>query len=324
METTSEYLELMTKYFSGEITEKEMLLLESFVKSSPENQKLFEDYSGTWKLMQEQYVEEVVDAEKEWKLWQQKYNKPDKFNKSVGFRKIVTFSASVAAILAVVILTSYFIISYLNRVEQKTIYASVAGTKAVLPDGSKVVLDNGSSIVYPSKFSGEKRNISLSGEAFFEVAHNKEQPFIITSGSVCVEVLGTTFNVNTRAGAGNVEVVVETGKVAVYHSLNPDYKTILEAGEKTLINQYNFHDKPVVEQMIIIESLEVNDLTLSQIADLLKEKNEVNIVVDKSVSHLKMTASFHNQSLNSIFKVIEETLNVKVVKNEEYFLITLN
>lgn len=83
-----------------------------------------------------------------------------------------------------------------------------------LPDGSKVVLAGGARISYNLLMNGSKREVTLSGEAFFDVAKNAEQPFYIYTENVVVKVLGTSFKVT--AATGHESVAVKTGKVSVY------------------------------------------------------------------------------------------------------------
>ena len=68
--------------------------------------------------------------------------------------------------------------------------------QVVLPDGSKVWLNASSSLYFPTAFTGNIREVVLTGEAYFEVAKNKEKPFRVKVGSMQVNVLGTHFNIN--------------------------------------------------------------------------------------------------------------------------------
>jgi hypothetical protein len=80
-----------------------------------------------------------------------------------------------------------------------------------LPDGSRVFLNSESSISYPEFFSKDKREISLTGEAFFDVTRDENRPCIIHSGNVVTKVLGTSFNIQAFDGK-DILVTVATGK----------------------------------------------------------------------------------------------------------------
>ena len=84
-----------------------------------------------------------------------------------------------------------------------------------LPDGTKVYLNAGSRLVYPENFTGKTREVFLSGEAFFDVKHDKEHPFIVQIEDFRVKVLGTKFNVSAYPTDNIVETVLAEGKVSM-------------------------------------------------------------------------------------------------------------
>lgn len=85
----------------------------------------------------------------------------------------------------------------------------------ILPDGSTVVLHSGSKIDYLSSFSGDTREISLIGEAYFDIVHNAARPFIIHTGKIKTTVLGTAFTIKAYSGQKDIIVSVLRGKVKV-------------------------------------------------------------------------------------------------------------
>lgn len=91
-------------------------------------------------------------------------------------------------------------------------------SELLLADGTKVWLNAGSRLAFPTKFSGKKREIFLEGEAYFQVAHNSEQPFIVNAGELDIKVLGTNFNVSAYPTDKAVETVLVEGSVAVSRS----------------------------------------------------------------------------------------------------------
>jgi transmembrane sensor len=85
----------------------------------------------------------------------------------------------------------------------------------VLPDGSKVWLNASSSIHFPIAFTGNQRNVELTGEAYFEVAKNKEKPFHVNVNGMQVEVLGTHFNVNAYGDENSIKTSLLEGSVKI-------------------------------------------------------------------------------------------------------------
>lgn len=84
-----------------------------------------------------------------------------------------------------------------------------------LSDGTKVTLNAGSTLTYPTAFTSGPREVSICGEAFFEVAHDDKHPFIVKAEDINVKVLGTKFNVKAYEDEDNIEVTLKEGKVGV-------------------------------------------------------------------------------------------------------------
>lgn len=88
-------------------------------------------------------------------------------------------------------------------------------SKVTLPDGSQVNLNYESQLKFPAVFTGEVRRVELVGEAYFDVVHNDSMPFIVTTGQVETEVLGTSFNIRSYAPDENTDISLVTGKVKI-------------------------------------------------------------------------------------------------------------
>ncbi|WP_373801575.1 FecR family protein, partial [Bacteroides heparinolyticus] len=112
--------------------------------------------------------------------------------------------------------TQSYVAQKLSEVTYVQHYAAI-GTRneVLLPDGSKVCLNAGTLLIYPSTFASEARSVYLSGEAFFEVAKDKEHPFTVTTNHLTLKVLGTTFNVSAYPDNNQVMATLETGKLQV-------------------------------------------------------------------------------------------------------------
>lgn len=113
----------------------------------------------------------------------------------------------------------------------------------ILPDGSKVWLNAASSIRYPTAFTGSERKVLITGEAYFEVAHNKRMPFKVEISSPtgggrdgAVEVLGTHFNINAYDDEEAMKTTLLEGKVKVVNrETDNDYSVVLKPGEQAVL-----------------------------------------------------------------------------------------
>jgi transmembrane sensor len=111
-----------------------------------------------------------------------------------------------------------------------------------LPDGTKVWLNAASSLKYPASFGALKeRRVQLNGEAYFEVAHNKAQPFRVQTEKQTVTVLGTHFDVNAYADEPDVRTTLLEGRVSVDAGSN---NTIIKPGQQVVLNQSKFQVVP--------------------------------------------------------------------------------
>jgi transmembrane sensor len=118
-----------------------------------------------------------------------------------------------------------------------TILAAERGARktAHLPDGTKLWLNAGSRIVLAAGFSQNNRELTLEGEACFEVLHDEKHPFIIHTGAVEVRVLGTTLNVRAYPGDPSIETTLIDGKAEIGLAGNPQSAILLRPNEKVII-----------------------------------------------------------------------------------------
>ncbi len=336
METDQTYFEdLIVRYFSGELNQEEIQILSGMVASAPENKKLFEDYAKTWQLIEQETIEKSVYVDKEWA----KFITPlqertladiesDFTNKTPVRNMNYVRYARIAAVFILLALSSIWLYTYFNKPEDKVIMASNRSVEANLPDGSHVTLNNGSTLNYPSKFSKDKRSISLKGEAYFDVAHDAAHPFVITSDNVCIEVLGTSFYVNTNGPDGKVEVVLTKGKVAVYYADKPDQRVVLAPGERVEFPRANADFTKTVntdENYMAWKTKKIvfSDQPLSSIINQLNKVYHADISVSQpKLGDCRMTATFDNQELDAVLNVIAATLDVDIHKKGNTFVIS--
>ncbi|SEW53373.1 FecR family protein [Chitinophaga arvensicola] len=103
----------------------------------------------------------------------------------------------------------------------------------VLPDGTKVWLNASSSITFPATFVGDKRTVKIHGEVYFEVAKNEQQPFTVDiNGKALVQVLGTSFNVNSYDDEESIKTTLIDGSVRI---VNDHQKMVLKPGQQAVI-----------------------------------------------------------------------------------------
>ncbi|SIN74739.1 FecR family protein [Chitinophaga niabensis] len=188
-----------------------------------------------------------------------------------------------------------------------------------LPDGSKVVLAKGARISYNMLMNGSKREVTLSGEAFFDVAKNAEQPFYIYTKNVVVKVLGTSFKVTA---SGNQEAVaVKTGKVSVYlkgqdleqsaaRIVLPQQVCRYSENSKELITE-TFTDKlPIASGLEKARNYNFEDAPLDSVIKTLEKMYAIPIQYNADTfAGCFITISLGDESLEEILKVITRTVD---------------
>ncbi len=167
--------------------------------------------------------------------------------KAATGNRILTIITRAAAILLLPVLSLllYTNLSYRDRYGDNLNDLEVeapAGSKMniLLGDGTKVWLNHGSKLKYPYRFEGENRKVFLTGEAYFEVAHNAEIPFIVGTNRLDVWATGTAFNVSAYPEDDNIETTLVEGKVILYErDNNKEIKALVTGQCLKLISERN-------------------------------------------------------------------------------------
>lgn len=120
-----------------------------------------------------------------------------------------------------------------------------------LPDGTKVWLNASSSITFPTLFREKERRVKVSGEAYFEVAKNAAQPFIVSANNMLVNVLGTHFNVNAYADENTIRTTLMEGSVKIIETFTQHERVIVPGEQSRLDKRGNISVEKVNTEEII-------------------------------------------------------------------------
>ena len=158
--------------------------------------------------------------------------------KSLPKNRILSILTRAAAILLLPVLSLLFYTNlpdrngYADNLNDLEVEAPAGSMMHVeLGDGTKVWLNHGSKLKYPHQFEGENRKVFLTGEAYFEVAHNAKVPFIVGTNYLDVKATGTAFNVSAYPEDDNIETTLVEGKVILYESKSNREINALSPGE---------------------------------------------------------------------------------------------
>lgn len=196
----------------------------------------------------------------------------------------------------------------------------------LLPDSTQVWLNAGSTLEYPDHFNMKNREVILAGEAYFDVKHAAEYPFLIHTGHILTTVLGTAFNINAYPERSRVTISVSRGKVKV--SRGDILVATLLKGQQVNVSD---KDSTVAQKNIAVNSvagwqqgnLEYDDEPLQEIiADLQRVYSADILIADLNIRQLKITTSFRrelgvSQALEILCKLTDTQL---IQKNGTYFI----
>ncbi len=235
---TTDHIELIHKHLAGLLDSGEKQQLDDWIARSSDNEKTFREIEDIWKgaelaakhLQKEDWSSntdlalERVQA----RLGMKKAGPTSSPHaKQVPVNKLLRIAAT---ILLLIVAGLWW--NSTRKVHAITVVATDL-QEVALPDGSVVYLREGSEMTYASRFQGVERLIELKGEAYFDVEHEATKPFRVETPVGDIEVLGTTFNVNTKTN-GQLVVHCKTGKVRVSGPSLEDH-VVLEAAEEVTV-----------------------------------------------------------------------------------------
>ncbi|MGM9507499.1 FecR family protein [Larkinella sp. GY13] len=294
---SAKYQELLAKYLNGDCSDEERALIDQWYAS----------------LDAEVDLPVTVDEKKQLlaRNWQDLSQRTLK-SKPVRPLHFRPYWAAAAVLAVLMGLGWYFQIWKTTSVptqpfeisDAKPAFLEKTNTSALperitLSDKSIVTLEPGSKIRYPATFTGQNREVTLTGEAFFEVQKNPHQPFLVYSNDLITKVLGTSFRIKANAANRNITVSVRTGRVSVY---SPTLATVAKT-----------KSDPETIGVVLTPNQQVTYLDL--------EHRLVKTLVEKPVVLVQKaelpTFTFQNTPISVLMTAIEKTYGVDVVYDEE-------
>ncbi len=315
--------DLIGKYLVGEATDGERQELENWMAQSEHNSSYFDHFRLIFERAKKVSGSQRFDADKAWVKVKSKINKSK--GKSIDIPPYWQV-LRIAALLIVTVGVVYF--AYLQFQTPDEIHSIVSQNKIVndtLPDGSLAVLNRNSKIQYAYNPRNNKRKVLLEGEAFFEVVHQGDKPFIIETDGVIIEDIGTAFNVNAFPENPVIEVYVETGQVAFY--------TLNDTGLNLTAGETGIYDKSSQTFARILQK-DTNKLAYKtgifsfRNADLATIINDLNSVYDTKIrlgnpdlKSCRLNVTFRNERIEDLVEIIAETLQLRLTKEGDVFVL---
>ncbi|MFO7371127.1 MAG: FecR domain-containing protein [Bacteroidales bacterium] len=318
---------LLAKYMAGEAEEKEVREVMDWVGKNPGNQALYNEIKTDWNKMD--MMNKRFDVDNAWNKLQNRILDtkeivlPDEIQKSqkpvYRFPALLRIAASLL-LLAMVGAVLVYITGQTRTVSMVTSY-NEKGKEVSLPDGSVIFLNAASSVSYSKQFGKKHREITLKGEAYFEVTPDKSKPFVIYANNAQIKVLGTSFNVDANDAKDKVEVYVTSGVVELSEMTNMNNKVLLHPGNAGMINNRNVSMTSNGDVNCL--AWKTGDLTfkgtrLNDVAAVLNEIYNVRIVIrEPGIDTTRIEGSYQNDPLDHILRVICTQNHLNIAKSDD-------
>jgi ferric-dicitrate binding protein FerR (iron transport regulator) len=286
-----------------------------------------EDHFGTekqWKDMGKIGNNKEIDVDKAWNNIYSRIEENGLLSKSVTIEKRFRMQTIIRIAASLLIITGLGItVLYLNNsgvLSGKIVVSANSGERnkeVFLPDGSKVFLNRNSELSYNKNPEKSSRNVTLKGEAFFDIKRDPSKPFIIDAGKANVKVLGTSFSVLTNNSYNAVEVFVKTGSVMLCDSSGN--QMILEPGDIGTMDLKSFA-KAVNKNPNYLswntDLLVYEKQTLDVVFADLKKVYNIDVIADNpEILKNPLTATYEKEPEETIIRLLCSTFTLSYKKD---------
>lgn len=327
----TEIIEKIAKLFSGEATQNEISEINAWRNESAAHERYFNECRECWMLTEETPGPNIMGKNKTWEQIILRINPSSQTNaySQKALLKIVT----IAAVIAVFLTSSVFLIlegrsqSEMFQVTEVVI-AAPAGQKAkvMLPDSSKVWLNSESILSYRTDFGISKRSVKITGEAFFDVSHDKSKPFCVHTDQITVRVLGTQFNINSPADDLNTTISLVSGKVDVLSAESNDLITSLEPGQKAIVDNQSLNNQTIecdtaLESIWRLEQLKIRMEPIAEVVRKMEYWYGVDIDLQPSNNEELYWLTIKEQSIAEMLNLIDKITPIDYTINGRHITI---
>lgn len=327
----SKYINLIAKKLNNKISAEEQKELEQWANTNKENKNFVEETTKTWNLVGD-YVDDLpIDSATAWTNIQSHISNTSP--KTTKVRSIFRAWQAVAAALIVVSLSVWWLYNSNNIVEPIAPILAKVSTgngeqkEVKLPDGSVVLLNQNSSLAYNEEF--KNRQVTLEGEAFFDITKQDGAKFEIQTARTKTTVLGTSFNVRAYKTDSLAELTVFTGKVAFQELGKETNNVFLLPKERAVFNKNNQELKKdtVAQQTNAIawktQELIFENTSFTEVINILERYFDILIEVEnENILNCHYTGAFSDPQLQDILDAVHFTTNIRSKKEGLKYILT--
>jgi transmembrane sensor len=324
-EQSNDIDDLIGRVLAGEGGPEEQRELDIWLDNHPDNRAYFSQLKTIFEKAASSAPQLDFDTDAAWKKVRHQLQSDSKV-RIVSFGQPAHVSTGavlrMAASIVIIVGIGFFTYRWLSQpVETFALRTDKTAVLDTLPDGSSAFVNKGSALAFEYSPRKKTRRARLSGEAYFQVKHEDEKPFIISSEDVLIQDIGTAFNVKAYPESDTIEVSVQEGEVHFY-TLN-DAGLRLTAGEAGAYSKQSHQfmrlEKPDTNVLAYkTQNFSFNNADLGSILQKINEVYGSSIgLQNPALSACRLTVNFQGETIDTIVDVIAETLKLTVTRNGE-------
>lgn len=324
------FTELLAKKLTGEISPDETQEFNLLLISNEGYRKEFESLKNYWQQDEEpqhNIAGIFEDIKRRTDIHEREQQEKTKIHQ---LKKQNIWLRGVAAAVAVLLL-SFGAYNFLNKNASTAAYANLKQlhtpsritSHLILADGTQVTLNSESSIRYPASFDGKTREVYLNGEAYFDVKHDAQHPFIVHTSKFNIRVLGTAFDVKSYDNDAVKEATLIRGSIRVTFPDKPTTEVMLKPTDKLVmqndkykLTKQTYYNQPggdIVETAWLNNKLSFKNEPFNQLANTLSRRFGTAIKFDNNnLKNFTFTGEFDKEDLNQVL------LSLQIVKPFRY------
>lgn len=310
--TTKECLEIITGKEKDELTA---------ILKEERYQKIYTDLVQEWEQAGKFQLKNKGDVDAAWSDFQTLMQETKPKSKIYSFKPFLKVAAAV-------LITASLSLIYFNPWNTQEYQTGVGETlEVILEDESVILLNESSTLSVSTAFNEKDRSVKFSGEAYFDIMHDADKPFIIESGVSRITVLGTSFNVDARPYDETIQVDVTSGRVSLSEIGNEESQIFLTEGMRGILDLTN---KELVSKIYSNENflswssktLEFGDLKMEEVIEDISKHFKTQITINNdAILNCNFTSTFKDPAIEEVLKVMTLTLDLSYDKSgEEYIL----
>lgn len=303
--------DLIIRYLRNDLSETEKLNMIAWLEADQQNMEFLFGLKEAYLISRWNNVKESADVDNEWEKIHSQIISNQKANRVTTKKLFLRFSKYAAILVLAFVLgfvfDQYFVVS--NKHE--TTFTTGSGRSSIvqLADGSKVTLNAQSTLTYSN--SSDEREVTLKGEAVFDIKKNNGKPFYVNTSNYKIKVLGTFFNVSTYDNDDYVSTTLKRGKIEIIEIKTNKVLSELKEGERFYLDKKTGNYSIKMEQDLNDDfgwyegKLCFNDIPLKDLTNKMEREFGYSIEIkNHKVQTYRYKANIEKESLENIMKYI--------------------